>query len=383
MEDNRILNAAGSSELFTPWHMGSLSLANRLVMAPMTRQRADDNGVPGDLMVTYFGQRASAGLMLTDCTMVDALSHAYPNCPGLYSTEQVAGWRRVTDRVHARGGKIFAQIWHCGRRSHPALLDGALPIGVSPVANTELIRTLQGKLPAPVPRVLSLAEVSTVVEQFARAARYAQDAGFDGVELHGGNGYLVDQFLRSGSNQRTDVYGGSISRRLRFLLEVAEALVGVWGDDRVGVKLTPANSSNGMSDGDPQSLFDAAVAALNGRGLAYLQIVEPIEAAEVRLAGDPALRNLNTARYRRLFSGRLMANGGYDGVTAATAIKEGQADLVSFGRLFLANPDLPPRFRNAGPFNKADPDSFYGGDARGYTDYPFLTDPTGLTGIHP
>ena len=219
---------------------------------------------------------------------------------------------------------------------------------------------------------MTTSEVREVVEQFAQAARNAKEAGFDGVELHGGNGYLVDQFLRSDSNQRTDEYGGSIARRLRFLLEVVEALVTVWGPNRVGVKLTPANSSNGMSDSDPQALFDAAIAALNERGLAYLQLVEPIEALELRLAGDPTLKQLNTKRYRRMFSGRLMANGGYDAKTAEDILVRGEADLVSFGRLTLSNPDLIERFRSNGPFNQPDPDTFYGGDARGYTDYPFI-----------
>lgn len=343
-------------------------------MAPMTRQRADASGVPTSLMTTYYAQRASAGLILTDCTMVHPLSHAYENCPGLFSSEQVAGWRNVTDAVHREGGLIFAQLWHCGRRSHPLLLNGEVPVAASAIANPVDIRTPVGVQPAPVPHELSAGEISEVIRAFADAAANARAAGFDGIELHAANGYLLDQFLREGANRRTDAYGGSIGNRARFLLEVVEAVIALWGPSRVGVKISPGNSAHGMSDSDPAALFSYVVDALNAQPLAYLHVFEPVAVPEANAEADSSLRHLDAAYFRRLWRGALMANGGFDPDTAERALAGGDADLVAFGRLFLANPDLPARIAHRAPLNRARPETFYGGNAEGYTDYPFLTE---------
>jgi N-ethylmaleimide reductase len=361
--------------LFQPLALEGLTLENRIIMASMTRQRASRSGAPTDLMSAYFGQRASAGFMLTDCTMVGPLAHAYENCPGIYSLDQVVGWRQVTSAVHRNGGRIFAQLWHCGRRSHPLLLDGERPVAPSPIPDPGEIRTPMGKHRAPVPRALNTAEIHGVVEEFEAAARNARSAGFDGIELHGANGYLIDQFLREGSNRRADIYGGSASRRARFLLEIVEAVIGVWSAAKVGVKLSPGNSAHGMSDSDPVALFTDLVRELSARRIAYLHLFEPVGVAEAGVAADESLGHLRSAYFRPLFQGYLMANGGYDPVTAEAAIRDGKADLVSFARLFLANPDLPERIRQGAPLNRPDPATLYGGGARGYTDYPFLPGP--------
>jgi len=296
--------------LFQPRRLADLELRNRVVMAPMTRQRATAMGVPTDLMARYFDQRASAGLVLTDCTMVGPLPHAYENCPGIYSSEQMAGWRAVTSAVHGRGGIIFAQLWHCGRRSHPELLDRELPVAPSPVADPAEIRTPLGKRPAPIPRELATAEIQAVVGEFEAAARNARAAGFDGVELHGANGYLIDQFLRDCANRREDAYGGSIANRTRFLLEVLDAVSGVWGPSRVGVKLSPGNSAHGMSDSDPDALFTHVTRELGSRPLAYLHLFEPAGVREAGVSADESLSHLGTDHFRPRFRGTLMANGG-------------------------------------------------------------------------
>jgi N-ethylmaleimide reductase len=353
--------------LFSPVKLGPYDLPNRMVMAPMTRLRAIDN-VPQPLMATYYAQRASAGIIVTECTMVSPQSLGYMNCPGIYSPEQVAGWRLVTDAVHNSGGRIFLQVWHCGRISHPALLGGELPVAPSAIAAVGKIHTPEGKLPMETPRALETHEISEIVEQFRKGAENALAAGFDGIELHGAFGYLIDQFLQDGSNQRTDEYGGSVENRARFLLEVTEAVASVWGANRVGIKLSPSNTFYGMYDSNPKATFGYAIEALNRFDLAYLHLMEP---NEVDLATRDVL-NPVTPEFRPIFKGTLVANGGYDYQTADAILASGGADLVSFGKLFLANPDLPKRFELNAPLNAPDPKTFYAPDEKGYTDYPFL-----------
>jgi N-ethylmaleimide reductase len=335
-----------------------------MVMAPMTRNRAGAGNVPGDLAVTYYAQRASAGLIVTEGTQVSPQGVGYPGTPGIHDDAQTRGWRRVTDAVHERGGRIFAQLWHVGRISHPLLQPGgALPVAPSALAAEGQTFTPEGPQPFGVPRALELDEIPAVVEQFAHGARLALAAGFDGVEIHGANGYLVDQFLRDGANRRTDAYGGPVENRARFLLEVTEAVAGVWGTDRVGVRLSPTGSFNSMSDSDPAATFGHATRELDRLGLAYLHVVEPLERVpEMPPPVAPLLRSL--------FGGPFILNGGYDLKTGNAALAAGEADLISFGVLFLANPDLPERFAEGAPLNPPDRATFYGGDHRGYTDYP-------------
>ncbi|HEV7516165.1 MAG TPA: alkene reductase [Thermoanaerobaculia bacterium] len=351
--------------LMSPVEVGPYTLKNRLVMAPMTRNRAGEGNVPTPLVVTYYRQRASAGLIVTEGTQVSPQGVGYPGTPGIHSDEQVAGWRRVTDAVHAEGGRIFLQLWHVGRISDPSLQPGGgLPVAPSALAAEGLFRTVTGTQPFVTPRALELAEIPGVVAQFTDGAERALAAGFDGVEIHGANGYLLDQFLRDGSNRRTDVYGGPVEQRARFLLEVVEAVVRVWGPERVGVRLSPLSAFNGMSDSDPQATFGHAAAALARFGLAYLHAVLPG-------SDDPASAAHAMARHlRERFAGPFVLNGGYTRETGEAAVASGLADLVSFGTLFLANPDLPERFSLGVPLNAPDRKTFYGGGEQGYTDYP-------------
>jgi N-ethylmaleimide reductase len=349
-------------DLFTPIQLGALALPNRIVMAPMTRNRAGAGNVPGALAAEYYRQRASAGLIVTEATQVSSQGVGYPGTPGIHDELQVAGWRRVTDAVHAAGGRIFLQLWHVGRISHPSLQpDGALPVAPSAIAAAGDAFTASGPQPFVTPRALATAEIPGVVGQFENGARLARAAGFDGVEIHGANGYLIDQFLRDGTNRRTDRYGGSLENRARFLLEVTEAVAGVWGADRVGVRLSPQSDFNDMHDSDPRATFGHAALALAPFGLAYLHVVEPVGTA------TPLALDLKEA-----FEGPLMVNGGYTRPLAEAVLARGEADLVSFGAPFLANPDLPLRLARNAPLNAPDPATFYGGDAHGYTDYPAL-----------
>jgi N-ethylmaleimide reductase len=350
--------------LFTPFQLGPYELANRLVMAPMTRSRAGAGNVPGELAADYYAQRASAGLIVSEGAQVSPQGVGYPGTPGIHTDEQVDGWRRVTEAVHAKGGRIFLQLWHVGRVSHPSLQPGGgFPVAPSAVGIEGTTYAADGTMkPFVTPRALERDEIRGIVEQFEHGARAAYRAGFDGVELHGANGYLIDQFLRDGSNRRHDEYGGSVQNRARFLLEVTEAVAGVWGGDRVGVRFSPASALNGMSDSDPVATFAYVAYALNRFGLAYLHVTEPLGGPEPRIT--PALR--------AIFRGPLMANGGYGRETADAALARGQADLVSFGIPFLANPDLPRRLRESAPLNPPDRATFYGGGEHGYTDYPAL-----------
>ena len=348
------------TDLFDPCEFNGLTLQNRIVLSPLTRTRADMDGKVGELQATYYAQRASAGLLITEGSQVSPQGLGYPNTPGIHTDAQVAGWKRVTDAVHERGGRIFLQLWHVGRISHPLFQPGgALPVAPSAIAPAGTIRMASGPIPYVAPHALEIGEIPGVVAQFEEGARRALEAGFDGVEIHGANGYLIDQFLRDGSNHRTDAYGGSPENRARFLLEVTEAVVGVWGADRVGVRLSPLNAFNDMSDTDPATTFGYAAGALNRFGLAYLHVVEPVGTAE------------GVARHlRERFQGAFMLNGGYGLETGNAAIASGAADLVSFGVLFLSNPDLPERFAEGAPLNPPDRKTFYGGGAQGYVDYP-------------
>jgi len=352
--------------LLTPALLGPYTLRNRVVMAPMTRNRAGEGLVPTETMATYYRQRASAGLILTEATQVSPQGIGYPSTPGIYTDAQVEGWKRVTAAVHEQGGRIFLQLWHVGRISHPSLQPGgALPVAPSAIAPEGMAKTYEGAQPFVTPRALELDEIPGVVEQFADGARRALAAGFDGVEIHGANGYLIDQFLRDGSNHRTDAYGGSIENRARFLLEVADAVTEVWGADRVGVRLSPLGAFNSMSDSDPETTFGYAAEELGKRGIAYLHL------AMLGGAGNPeSQEHRMAALLHEKLGGVLMLNGGYTRETGEAIVASGLADLVSFGTLFLANPDLPERFAESAPLNMPDRATFYGGDHRGYIDYP-------------
>jgi N-ethylmaleimide reductase len=357
-----------SVDIFSPFKLGPLQLPNRIVMAPMTRNRAGRGNVPGSLNATYYAQRAGAGLIISEATQISPQGVGYPGTPGVHTAEQVAGWKAVTEAVHAAGGRMFLQLWHVGRISHPLLQpDGALPVAPSAIAPAGQAMTPDGMKPFVTPRALDASAIAGVVEDYRRAARNARTAGFDGVELHGANGYLVDQFLRDRSNRRTDRYGGSAFNRARFLTEVVEAIVGEWAADRVGVRLSPTNPFNDMADSNPAETFAIAVGELNRFGLAYLHVVEPVASDPVSAGAIPDIRF-----FRKLWRGALIGNKGYDLQRANAVIREGLADLVSFAVLFLANPDLPIRFRRGGPFNPPDRKTFYGGTAAGYTDYPPL-----------
>jgi N-ethylmaleimide reductase len=355
-------------DIFSSFTLGPLALPNRIVMAPMTRNRSGPGNVPVPMNATYYAQRASAGLIVSEATQVSPQGVGYPGTPGIHAPEQVAGWKLVTEAVHKAGGRIYLQLWHVGRISHPSLQPGgALPVAPSAIAPAGQAMTYDGMKPFVTPRALETAEIAGIVEDFRRGAANAREAGFDGVELHGANGYLIDQFLRDGSNKRTDRYGGSAANRARLLVEVTEAIVREWGPDRVGVRLSPVAAFNDMADGNPPATFSTAVNELNRFGLAYLHIVEPI-------AGDPvAAGEMPDIRFfRKIWRGALMGNKGYDLARANAVIRDGAADLVSFAALFLANPDLPERFRRGGPFNPPDRKTFYGGSAGGYTDYPAI-----------
>jgi N-ethylmaleimide reductase len=355
-------------DLFSPLDLGPLTLPNRVVMAPLTRNRAHRDGVPTEMMAEYYGQRASAGLIITEATCISPQAVGYPFTPGIWNGAQVGGWAAITEAVHTRGGHIYCQLWHVGRVSHPSLQsDGGLPVAPSAVKPEGAAYTYEGMQPFVTPRALTLEELPGIVAQYRVAARNALAAGFDGVEVHAANGYLLDQFLRDGSNQRTDAYGGSVENRARLLLEVLEAVCQVWGSRRVGVRLSPLQPFNDMRDANPQATFTRVVQLLAPLDLAYLHVTRM--GMESPGAAGPAF-DLN--ELRQAWRGVYMTNHGYDRAAAMAAIATGEADLVAFGTLFLANPDLPERLRRDAPLNSPEPSTFYGGDERGYTDYPFL-----------
>ena len=356
------------SDLFSPIRLGPYDLPNRVVMAPMTRNRAGPAEVPTPLMATYYAQRASAGLIISEGTQISPQGQGYPGTPGIFSKQQVEAWTPVTAAVHAAGGRIFCQLWHVGRVSHPSLQpNGALPVAPSALAPAGQLWTPEGMKPYVTPRTLATEEIAGLIEDYRKAARNALAAGFDGVELHAANGYLIDQFLRDGSNRRIDRYGGSITNRTRLLREVTAALIEVAGARRVGVRLSPTNPFNDVADSHPAALFGHATDELARMRFAYLHIIEPGPTDPIAKGGVP-----DGKFFRARWRGPLMLNKGYDLARANAAITDGTADLVSFAALFLANPDLPERLRRGGPFNPPDRKTFYGGDARGYTDYPAL-----------
>jgi N-ethylmaleimide reductase len=361
------------NQLFTPISVGPFELKHRVVLAPLTRMRTEAGNVPGDLMVEYYSQRASnGGLLITDATAVSPLGIAYVDAPGIYTQAQVDGWKRVTRAVHAKGARIFLQLWHAGRQAHPANTNGQTPIAPSAIRAYEhaAIRDEQGNIVEVeqlVPRALDTHEIADVVEQFRQGAARAKEAGFDGVELHAANGYLIDQFLLDGSNQRTDAYGGSIENRARFLFEVVEAVVSVWGAGRVAARLSPSGVYGTMSDSDPHATFGYVASRLNNYDLAYLHVIEPrIRGNEDTEASESAVSSKDLGR---LFTGTIVAAGGFNAESAEQILHTGDADLVAFGRMFVSNPDLPERLRTGAPLNAYDRSTFYGGDGRGYIDY--------------
>ena len=358
------------SRLFAPAVVGPYSLSHRVVMAPLTRMRSDPGDIPGDLMVKYYSQRASeGGLIVSEATPVSIRGYGYAGAPGIYSDDQIEGWHRVTDAVHAKGGRIVLQLWHVGRQSHVDLQpNGEAPVAPSAIAAKGHAYTRHGEAEFSAPRALELQEIPAVVEEFRSGAERALRAGFDGVEIHGANGYLPDQFLQDGSNIRADAYGGPIENRARFLLEVADAAISVWGADRVGVRLAPSGTYGSMSDSNPPVTFGYVAEALDRRRIAYLHVIEPrIHGIELIAEGQAPV----AARHLRpRFSGTLIAAGGFTRRSAEEILEAGDADLVAFGRYFISNPDLPERFRRDLPLERYDRTTFYGGDARGYTDYP-------------
>ncbi|QDY71277.1 alkene reductase [Qingshengfaniella alkalisoli] len=355
------------SLLFEPYQLGDYTIANRVVMAPLTRNRAVDGLVPGPNAAQYYAQRATAGLIVAEATQVSAQAQGYQDTPGIYTDAQVAGWRKVTDAVHAEGGKIFVQLWHTGRISHVSVQPGgAAPVAPSAVpaqAKTFVSGSFQD---VSAPRALTLEEIPGVIESFRVAAANAIRAGFDGVEVHGANGYLLDQFSKDGANHRDDTYGGTIPNRARLLLEVTQAVVNEIGANRTGVRISPVTPANGISDSDPQALFNYIVAELDKLSPVYLHVIEGATGGPRNIAA------FDYAALRKLFNGTYMANNGYDRDMAATALETGAADLVSFGHDYVANPDLVERLKSGAPLAELDRGTLYGGDARGYTDYPTL-----------
>lgn len=352
-----------TAKLFDSFQLGDLMLANRMVMAPMTRNRADANGVATPMMVIHYRQRASAGLIITESSPVSPQAIGYPFTPGLYTDAHVEGWKRVVDAVHEEGGHIFIQLQHCGRISHPGLQpENGLPVGPSSIRPEGQAVTFTGMQDFVTPRALETQEVRDVVAQFRYSAELAKRAGFDGVEIHGANGYIIDQFLRDGSNHRTDVYGGSVQNRMRLLNNILDDVSTVWPAQRVGIRLSPENGFNAMSDSDQQKHFEYFAEQLSSRGLAYLHVLEGHMMTKVSA--------VNYFELRSKFAGAYIANNGYDLERAQAALRNGSADLVAFGIPFLANPDLARRYQERLPLNDADTDTFFGVDKTGYTDYP-------------
>jgi N-ethylmaleimide reductase len=348
--------------LFAPYRLGHIDLGNRLVMAPMTRSRAVDGNVPNPLAAAYYAQRASAGLIVSEATQVSPQGAGYIRTPGIHSAAQVAGWTVITDAVHRTGGKIFLQLWHVGRISHPDFHGGELPVAPSAVAAQGQVFTAKGLQPMVTPRALEISELPGIVEQFRRGAENAKAAGFDGVEIHGANGYLLDQFLRDGANRRTDAYGGTIENRARLPLEVTSAVIDVWGADRVGYRISPNGAFNSMSDSDPAGAFSYMTEQLNRLGVVYVHAVDPLADGARRLS--PLLR----PKFARTW----IVNGGFGAASANAALRDGEADLVAIGVPFLANPDLPRRYRTGAPLNAPDQGTFYAGEEKGFIDYPAL-----------
>ena len=353
--------------LFDPVEMGALTLPNRIIMAPLTRGRATRDAVPTVMMADYYAQRADAGLIISEATGISREGLGWPYAPGLWNDAQVAGWRTVTEAVHAAGGRIVAQLWHMGRLVHPDL-GGGQPVAPSAVVAPHRALTYDGRKDYVEPRAMSLADIERVIGDYGRAARNAIAAGFDGVQIHGANGYLVDQFLRAGSNRREDDYGGSIANRLRFMREVAEAVIGEVGADRTGIRLSPNVESQGAGDSGPAALFTAAAAELARIGVSWIELRESDPHSNFQPSDTPPI----SPAMRQVFPGPIVLNSDYDGLSAAKRMTEGVADAISFGRTFIANPDLVERIRTGAPLNAWDAATFYTQGREGYTDYPVL-----------
>jgi N-ethylmaleimide reductase len=358
-----------ATKLFEPYKLGPLTLPNRLVMAPLTRNRALAGLVPNPLAVEYYGQRASAGLLVSEATQVSQQGQGYQDTPGIYSKEQVAGWRKVTDRVHERGGRIFLQLWHVGRISHVSLQQNN-QAPVAPSAIRAKGKTFVGGTFADVsePRALTLEEIPGIIESFKKGAANALAAGFDGVEVHGANGYLLEQFAKDGTNKRTDAYGGAIENRARLMLEVAKVVAAEAGPNRTGIRISPVTPANDISDSNPQPLYDYIVDGLSALKLVYIHVVEGAT------GGPRDIAPFDYGSLRKRFKGAYIANNGYDFELANKVLAADQADLIAFGKPFLANPDLVERLKRGAPLNTPDKATFYGGGAKGYTDYPALGD---------
>jgi N-ethylmaleimide reductase len=366
---NRTNPTRSTRALFEPTQAGALELANRIVMAPLTRNRAGPGLVPGPFALEYYAQRASAGLIVAEATQVSAQAQGYADTPGCYTDDQVSGWKKVTDAVHAKSGTMVVQLWHTGRISHTSFQkDGQAPVGPSAIrAKTKTFVAGQGFVDVSMPRALELDEIPGIIEDFRHASTRAIEAGFDGVEVHGAHGYLLDAFLRDGTNHRIDAYGGSIENRVRLLLEVTRACAAAIGADRLGVRISPVSTAGDSHDSHPQALFNHVIEGLNPFGLAYVHVVE----GETGGARDSI--TFDYAALRDRFDGVWMVNNGYDRRMAIGAVANGRADLVSFGRLFIANPDLVERLSKNAPLNELmGQETFYGGGGHGYTDYPTL-----------
>ncbi|NBX04148.1 MAG: alkene reductase [Alphaproteobacteria bacterium] len=365
------------TSLFDTLKLGDLELKNRVIMAPLTRMRSGQPGnIPHALNAEYYAQRASAGLIISEATQISQQGQGYPATPGIHSPEQVAGWKLVTDAVHKAGGKIFLQLWHVGRISHSSHQpNGGVPVAPSAITPSGMVFTADWKqLPYEPPRALENSELAGIVADYKKAAQNAKDAGFDGVEVHGANGYLLDQFLQDGSNQRSDNYGGSIENRARLLLEVTDAVAEVWGKGRVGVRLSPYGTFNDMSDGDPIALFTYVLEQLSARQIGYAHLIEP---RSTSAGGNDAVLEeapSTSALFRKSFKGVFLSAGGYTRENALEVVEKGEADAVVFGRLFISNPDLPERLKANLPLNRYDRATFYGGAEKGYTDYPFAAE---------
>ncbi|MAQ71548.1 MAG: alkene reductase [Alphaproteobacteria bacterium] len=359
------------TSLFENCSLGNLDFKNRIFMAPLTRSRADDEtDKPADMAVKYYKQRASAGLIISEATQVSERGKGYIKTPGIYTEEQAEKWKEITDAVHEEGGKIFLQLWHVGRISHTSIQpDGKNPVSASAIQADTKTFTQEGYQQVSMPEALSVDGIKQTIADFKKGAELAKKAGFDGVEIHGANGYLIDQFLRDGTNKREDQYGGSIENRARFILEIADAVKEIWPANRIGVRLSPTGSFNDMSDSNPLEIFSYVVEELNKRSLGYMHIVERFPGMDV---GNDDLNIINALIKK--WDGFYIANGDYDVMKAKDAIKSGHADAVAFGRPFISNPDLPERLEKGAEFNEPDEDTFYGGGAEGYIDYPFLSD---------
>lgn len=354
-------------DLFSPIKIGNYRLKNRIFMAPMTRCRSVLDNAANDMMARYYAQRASAGLIITEATQISMLGIGYPYTPGIHTADQVEGWKKVTKAVHEKGGTIFLQLWHVGRISHPAYHYGELPVAPSAIKPAGSIYTYEGMKEFVTPHALTLDEIKTIVKEYVKGAKNAMEAGFDGVEIHGGNGYLIDQFLRDGTNHREDVYGGSVENRARFLCEIIEGITSAIGSDKTGLRLSPSGTFNDMKDSDPEKHFSYICDKLNAFDLAYLHIIDALE-GDIRHGANV----VELSVLRNAYKGVLIANGAYTLERGNETIRNGKADAVAFAALFLANPDLPERFKVNAELNTPDPDTFYTQDEKGYLDYPTL-----------